>query len=55
MGKTIKRKKTPKNSNKHFVLKLISLTVGNYKPASVQFQNNSVNDAMLITINRVIV
>ena len=30
------------------------LTVGNYKSASGQLQSNSVNDVILITVNRVI-
>ena len=41
-------------TDKHFVLKLISLTVGNYKSVSRQLQNYTVNFAMSITINRLI-
>ena len=41
-------------TDKHFVLKLISLTVGNYKSVSRQLQNYTVNGAMSITINRLI-
>ena len=41
-------------TDKHFVLKLISLTVGNYKLVSRQLQNYTVNFAMSITINRLI-
>ena len=41
-------------TDKHFVMKLISLTVGNYKSVSRQLQNYTVNFAMSITINRLI-
>ena len=41
-------------TNKHFVLKLISLTVDKYKSTSGQLKNNTVNCAMLITINHMI-
>ena len=47
-------------TNKHFVLKLISLTTGTYKSASgqlqnsEQLQNNTINSGMSITINSVI-
>ena len=41
-------------TDKHFVMKLISLTVGNYKSVSRQLQNYTVNGAMSITINRLI-
>ena len=41
-------------TDKHFVLKLISLTVGNYKSVSRQLQNYTVNGGMSITINRLI-
>ena len=40
---------------RHFGLKLISLTVGNYKSASGQLQKNTVNSAISITVNSVII
>ena len=38
-------------TNKHFVLKLISFNKGRYKSASGQLENNSVNGAVIIIMN----